>query len=248
MNNSKIQEVATLLSQSKYAVAFTGAGISVESGIPPFRGADGIYNKYDPSALDIDYFYSNTAKSWEVIKEIFYDIFEKKIPNPGHQTLAKWEKEGLLKALITQNIDNLHQDAGTKNIFEFHGNSGRFICMKCHSSYKSKDIQMTKEPPRCPKCNGLLKPDFIFFGEGIPVNAYEGSVDAANKCDLMFIIGSSGEVSPANTIPVLAKKHGAKIIEINKEESLYTQKISDIVLQGKAGEILPQIDAFLQKK
>lgn len=246
MVDNKIQEVADLLSKSKYAVTFTGAGISVESGIPPFRGEDGIYNKYDPAALDIDYFYSNTAKSWAVIKEIFYDIFEKKLPNSGHHTLAKWESEGLIKALITQNIDNLHQEAGSSNIFEFHGNSGRFVCLKCNSTFETKNIKMTTEPPKCSKCGGLLKPDFIFFGEGIPHEAYNKSIQAAQNCDLMFIIGSSGEVSPANSLPIIAKDHGAKIIEINKEKSLYTDKISDIVILGKAGEILPKIDALLK--
>ena len=242
-----IKEVASLLAASKHIVAFTGAGMSAESGIPPFRGEGGIWNKYDPESLDIEYYYRHTQQSWSIIRKVFYDYFNNSEvkPNPGHEVLAKWEKDGRLDCVITQNIDDLHTVAGNTKVLEFHGNMSRFVCTKCGKKFPAKSIKMTYLPPECPECEGLLKPDFIFFGEGIPQEAYYGSIDAAENCDAFIIIGTSGQVSPANMIPGIAKQHGAKIIEINMEPSAYTKHISDYFIQGKSGEILPQIDALI---
>ncbi|MBQ8761122.1 MAG: NAD-dependent deacylase [Bacteroidales bacterium] len=238
-----LEKASEIISKAKKIVAFTGAGISAESGIPPFRGENGIWNKYDPDSLDIDYYYRHTKESWKVIKEIFFDFFNNNEikPNPGHEVLAKWERDGKLKCVITQNIDDLHRIAGNKIVHEFHGNSSRFVCKQCDAVYPLKEINITEEPALCPRCGHLLKPDFIFFGEGIPYDAYKNSIDAANDCDVFIIIGTSGNVSPANMIPGMAKQHGATIIEINKDRSLYTDSITDIFLQGKAGEILPKL-------
>ena len=247
--DDKIKEAARILSGAKNIVGFTGAGMSAESGIPPFRGEGGIWNKYDPNSLDIEYYYRHTQESWNIIREVFYNYFNsaKLRPNPGHKVLAKWESEGRLSCVITQNIDDLHAAAGNKRIYEFHGNMSRFVCSKCGEKYPATGIPLTDTPPHCLNCGGLLKPDFIFFGEGIPEEAYFGSVNAAENCDAFVIIGTSGQVSPANMIPGLAKRHGAKIIEINLEPSTYTNNISDIYLQGKSGEILPQIDALMER-
>lgn len=244
----KIMEAARLLADSKSIVAFTGAGMSAESGIPPFRGEGGIWNKYDPESLDIEYYYRYTQQSWSIIRKVFYDYFNNKDtkPNAGHDVLAKWEKEGRLRCVITQNIDDLHTVAGNTKVVEFHGNMSRFVCSKCGQKHPVSAIEITELPPKCPQCRGLLKPDFIFFGEGIPQEAYYGSIDAAENCDAFIIIGTSGQVSPANMIPGIAKQHGAKIIEINMEPSAYTQRISDIFIQGKSGEILPKIDALMK--
>lgn len=243
----KIQEAARILAGSKHIVAFTGAGMSVESGIPPFRGEGGIWNQYDPDALEIEYYYRHTQESWNIIRKVFYDYFNNSEvqPNPGHRVLAKWEKEGRLDCVITQNIDDLHTVAGNRNVLEFHGNMSRFLCSKCGVKFPAKSIKFTETPPLCEQCGGLLKPDFIFFGEGIPQEAYYGSIDAAEKCDTFVIIGTSGQVSPANMIPGIAKNHGAKIIEINREPSTYTKHISDLYLEGKSGEILPKIDELM---
>ena len=243
----KIKEAARILAEAKHIVAFTGAGMSTESGIPPFRGEGGIRNKSDPASLDIEYYFRHTQDSWNIIREVFYDYFNNSEvkPNAGHLVLAKWEKEGRLDCVITQNIDDLHTVAGNATVHEFHGNMSRFVCSKCSTKFPAKSIKITKEPPVCPKCGGLLKPDFIFFGEGIPNDAYYGSVDAAENCDAFIIIGTSGQVSPANLIPGIAKNHGAKIIEINMEPSTYTKHITDLYLQGKSGEILPKIDELI---
>ena len=247
MNKEKISEAAAIISDASRVVAFTGAGMSAESGIPPFRGEGGIWNQYDPDSLELDFYMTHTDESWKVIKEVFYDFFNNKAikPNQGHLVLAKWEKKGFLKSVITQNIDDLHRISGNTVIREFHGNSARFVCTKCGHKTESSEIIFGEKAPRCQQCSGLMKPDFIFFGEGIPSEAYQNSVDDALSCDVFIIIGTSGQVSPANTIPVIAKRHGAKIIEINMEPSTYTNYITDIFIQGKSGEILPQIDKSL---
>lgn len=241
-----IHAASALIHNSEYLVAFTGAGISVESGIPPFRGSDGLWSKYNPEVLDLNYFHRNPKDSWVVIKEIFYDFFGNALPNAGHLSLSVLEEMGKLKCVITQNIDNLHQAAGNTIIHEFHGNSQKMICTNCGKHFTVPEVDLDTLPPLCDVCQGLLKPDFIFFGESIPMDAYHASIKAAELADVFIIIGSTGEVMPANQIPVMAKQHGAKIIEINPEPSNYTHRITDIYLQGKAGDILTQIVNFVK--
>ncbi len=243
--NESIKEVAALLLKSKKNIAFTGAGISVESGIPPFRGEGGIWNKYDPEVLELDYFIRNPKKSWPFIKEMFYDFFKDKEPNAAHRTLAIWEKKGLLSGVITQNIDNLHQQAGTQNALDFHGNAQRIVCISCGFTSDSPDAILTQLPPRCPECGNLLKPDFVFFGEGIPREAYSRSMEWVETAEIMLIIGTSGEVSPANQLPVIAKRNGATIVEINPMPSSYTNSVTNFYLPGKAGEILLSIHQII---
>lgn len=238
---NKLIEAAELIKKSKHVIAFTGAGISVESGIPPFRGSDGLWSKYDPIVLDINYFFSNTNEAWKVIRELFYDFFGKAKPNPAHVGLAQIEKNGLLQAIITQNIDNLHQEAGSKTVYEFHGTASTMVCTKCGSKVNSADVNLKVLPPKCNKCQSILKPDFIFFGEGIPEEANRLSFQSAEQADVFIVIGTTGEVMPASMLPATAKRNGAKIIEINTEASHFTNQITDIFLQGKAGEIIPQL-------
>ncbi len=232
MNN--YQKAAELIKNAKQITAFTGAGISVESGIPPFRGETGLWSKYNPVVLDINYFLNNSTASWKVIKEIFYDFFGKAKYNDAHKGLAIMEKNGYLHDIITQNIDNLHQEAGSKNVYEYHGTSHTLVCLECNSSYHFSDISLENLPPLCKKCNGLLKPDFIFFGEGIPAKAAEKADEDARKSDLFLVIGTTGEIMPASMIPYIAKNNGAKIIEINIENSSYTKTITDVFLNDKA--------------
>jgi len=243
LDKTKINKAVELIKKSDYTVAFTGAGISVESGIPPFRGPGGLWSQYDPIILDLDYYRIHTEKSWPIIKKLFFDFFGSAKANVAHLSLAKMEQEGRLQAIITQNIDNLHQEAGSKVVHEFHGNSRQFICMECASVYQRKDLELTNEPPHChhKNCNGLLKPDFIFFGEGIPVDAYEASIQAAKKADVFILIGTTGEIMPASQIPFLAKQNGAKIIELNIEQSNFTSQITDVFIQGKASETMQEI-------
>ncbi len=236
--NKKIREAASIIKDARHVTAFTGAGISVESGIPPFRGENGIWNKYDPMILDIHYFMEHPTESWKVIKEIFYDFFGKAEANRAHIVLAEMEKNGLLMEVITQNIDNLHQKAGNTVVHEFHGNSRNLICTKSGELLPAAHADLDALPPIHPATGGLLKPDFIFFGEGIPQIAYDASLKAAAVSDVFLVIGTTGEIMPASQIPYLAKENGATIIEVNTEESNYTSRITDIFLQGKATEMM----------
>jgi len=230
------KKAAEMVKHSGRITAFTGAGISVESGIPPFRGDDGLWSKYDPALLDINYFRAYPEKSWPVIKEIFYDFFGKAKPNAAHRALAVLEKNGMVQTVITQNIDNLHQEAGSKEVYEFHGNSQYLICDSCAGRYHVSEVNLDEMPPYCRQCGGLLKPDFVFFGEAIPQGVYARSVREAQLSDLFILIGTTGEVVPASMIPPLAKSRGASIIEINIDPSNYTERISDLFIQAKATE------------
>ena len=242
-----IKQAANLIHSAKRVTIFTGAGISVESGIPPFRGEDGLWAKYDPIILDLDFYQKRTNESWPIIKELFFDFFGKAKPNTAHLVLAKWEQQGFITDIITQNIDNLHQEAGSRNVYEFHGTANSFICTKCSAIYKVSEMALTNNAPCCEKtgCKGLLKPNFIFFGEGIPTKAYEASLYAAQNSDVFIIIGTTGEIMPASQIPMIAKQNGAKIIEINISESNFTNNTTDIFLKGKASVILKEIDNIL---
>jgi NAD-dependent deacetylase len=238
---------AKAIKSAQKASAFTGAGISIESGIPPFRGEDGLWNKFDPIFLDISYFQTHPAESWALIKEIFYDFFGRAKPNAAHYALARMEQEGLLDAIITQNIDNLHQRAGSKIVYEFHGTSQRLVCMDCGRQYPVSEIKLNHLPPLCAQCNGLLKPAFVFFGEPIPEPAMTFSLRAAETSDVFILIGTTGEIMPASMIPLTAKEKGAIIIEINPHESKYTHKITDIFLNDKATRAFAKLSQALQQ-
>ena len=175
----------------------------------------------------------------------FYDFFGKAEPNLAHIICAELESKGLVKSVITQNIDNLHQLAGSKIIHEFHGTSNILVCTKCKEKYYAKDIDLSTLPPLCEKCNGILKPDFVFFGEPIPEPAGGLSYKEAEIADVFLLIGTTGEIMPASIIPHMAKRNGAKIIEINIERSNYTDQITDIFLKGKATEVMSKLNNLI---
>ena len=233
-NDNKYEKAAEWIAGAKNAAAFTGAGISVESGIPTFRGPTGLWSRYDPQILDLRYFYEHPLESWKAIKEIFYDYMGAKArPNAAHRFLAELERRGILRGVITQNIDNLHQEAGSGNVVEFHGTAQKLECTACRKKWEFTEELLSSLPPRCPDCEGLLKPDFIFFGEAIPPEAYRRSVELCEKADLLIIVGTTGEVMPASMIPFEVRGR-AKVIEINVEPSRYTEELSDIFLQERA--------------
>ncbi len=238
-------KAAEILRESDHTTAFSGAGISVESGIPPFRGEGGLWTKYDPEKLEIGYFLDHPKEAWDIIKEIFYDFFGKAKPNRAHLVLAEMERRGMLAAVITQNIDNLHQEAGSTRVYEFHGNSKQLICLSCCTTYHAGEVSLDHLPPTCRQCGGLLKPDFVFFGEAIPPLPLSAAYDAAGISEVFLIIGTTGEVMPANQIPLMAKRNGAKIIEVNPSESNYTNTITDVFLKGKAGEVMGELSKIL---
>jgi NAD-dependent deacetylase len=238
-------EAAGLIANASHLIAFTGAGISVESGIPPFRGKGGIWSRYDPSVLDIENFNSNPGKSWTVISEMFYTYFQDAEPNAAHHFLARLERKGMLKTVITQNIDNMHQKAGNAEVIEYHGNSQWLICNRCGERYEISDVSLDPLPPRCMEDQQVLKPDFVFFGEGIPPAAARRSIEEVTMADVLIIIGTTGEVMPAGMLPSISKSNGASVIEINPEPSGYTYGLTDLYLQGPAAEVAKQLDSYL---
>jgi NAD-dependent deacetylase len=245
---TNLNKASEIIRNANYLTAFTGAGVSKESGIPVFRGGDGVYSKYDHSLLEIKNYKAKTSESWKAVKAIFYDFFESAKPNPAHLILANWEKQGLLKHIITQNIDNLHQAGGSENVIEYHGSKDKFVCLKCEKDFKLAELTLSEDPPLCNYCGGLLKPDFVFFGEAIPEKAARLSYDIAKQSDVMIIIGTTGEVQPASHIPYYAKRAGAIIIEINPEESKFTATITDIFIKMKAAEAMTKLDSLITKE
>jgi len=230
-----------LLETMEHGLVFTGAGISVESGIPPFRGPTGLWSKYDPNILEIDSFMQSPEECWPVIKEIFYDFYGQAKPNPAHYAITALQQAGKIHTIVTQNIDNLHQNAGSKNVIEYHGTLKTLTCLKCLDQLQFTPILLTQLPVKCKKCGGLVKPNFIFYKQNIPFEIQNQAREAAVNADIILVIGTSGDVMPACYIPHMGKMSKAKIIEINTEESKFTKSITDVFLQGKAGEILPQL-------
>lgn len=245
MDLFEIEKAAELIRNAKYAIAFTGAGISVESGIPPFRGENGLWNSHNPIYLEIGFFRKKPLQSWIKIKEIFYDKLGNAEPNSAHIILAKMEERSFIESIITQNIDGLHQKAGSRYVYELHGTYKKLVCIDCNSEYDLSFADLNYLPPTCYVCKGILKPDIVFFNEPIPAFAKNRSFDEVNKADVMLIIGTNAEVLPAAELPLVAKKNGAKIIEININKSHITNTVTDIFLEGKATEILEKIGEFL---
>ncbi len=236
-----LAKAADVLARARHATAFTGAGISVESGIPPFRGPEGLWSKVDPIVLDINYFHRHPLESWKVIKEIFFDFFGRAKPNPAHVALAELENAGVIKAVITQNIDNLHQLAGSRTVYELHGNSRFLVCEQCGTRTPAEQVDLEELPPRCSRCGSVLKPDFVFFGEPLPEFDYRRAVEETEVADVFVLVGTTGEIMPASTLPVLAKRHGATIVEVNVEPSNYTDSITDVFIRERASVALPAL-------
>lgn len=233
--NDELARIADIILQSKHTVVFTGAGISAESGIPPFRGENGVWSRYDPAILELSNFIRNPQECWPFIRTLFYDAFSRADPNPAHLLLAGLEAEGIIGPVITQNIDNLHQRAGSREVVEYHGNSRKLVCLDCAKEYEAADKIRETPVPRC-SCGGLCKPDFVFFGEMIDPEVARRARAEAVKCDVMLIVGTTGEVYPAARIPFTAKERGAYIIEINPEPSAYTGELTDLFLRARAVE------------
>jgi NAD-dependent deacetylase len=219
-------------------VAFTGAGISAESGVPTFRGVDGIWNKMRPEELaSMDGFLRNPELVWEWYAHRKRIIAEVQ-PNAGHVALARMERYVPHFTVITQNIDNLHRRAGSTNIHELHGNIERNYCIACGRRYSNEEVLKAVGIPLCASCNGRIRPDVVWFGEMLPEDEWEASVRASESASLFLSIGTSAVVYPAASLPVTAKAHGAYLVEINPEPTALTER-ADEFLQGPAGTILP---------
>ena len=258
-----IAKAAWDINNSLYAIALTGAGISTESGIQDFRGPKGIWT-LDPEAERRAYrsyekFVANPKAWWEEIlaqpRASFLDSLEAALPNPGHYALAELEQLGLLKCVITQNIDALHEKAGTRTLLEYHGSVAKLRCISCDLRFRRGDFDLAKLlqdnqlPPRCPECRGIVKSDTVSFGEPIPTDVARQSMEEAWKCDLMLICGTSAVVYPFANLPRIAKQKGpVTVIEVNADPTPLTgEGVSDYLIQGKTGEVLPRIVEEVKK-
>ena len=242
-----IKKAAQDLSNAKMVTALTGAGASIESGIPPFRGKGGLWEKFDPMEVaHIDSFLRDPVKVWNLLIKDMKDVLDRAQPNECHKGLAKLEELGKLQTVITQNIDGLHQLAGNTDVIEFHGTFASQRCMECNTHLETRRVDMSIIPPRC-RCGGILRPNAVFFGEMIPQEALWRSRQVATDCDLMLVIGTSAVVQPAAMMPVIAKESGAKIIEINPERTMLTGDISDYLIKGPAGAVMNKILAQMVK-
>ena len=231
------ESVNQVLKDSKKIVFVTGAGISQESGIPTFRGKDGLWRNYDAMKLaTIDAFYDDPKLVWEWYTERRANIFAAN-PNPGHATISELEKFCNV-IVLTQNIDGLHQRAGSTNVLELHGSIVRIKCTVCNY-VDTISNEFEKLPPLC-KCGNVLRPDVVWFGEALPQDVWEKAIVHASTCDAMIIAGTSLVVSPANTLPIYAKQNGATLIEVNPEETMMSHDM-DLSVRETSAVALPKL-------
>lgn len=236
----KLRQIAEILATSTSTVALTGAGISVDSGIPAFRGSQGLWGKYDPMEYaSIEAFHRDPAKVWAMLSELDELVLTAK-PNRAHRALMQLEALGALDIVVTQNIDGLHQEAGSRAVVEFHGSSRRLTCLECGQVLGRNELSMDIMPPRC-ACGGLIKPDVVFFGEPIPQRAMLAAMAAAQGCSAMLVVGTSAVVAPASHLPILAQSAGAKVIEINLEPTPLTGRVADLSIRADGCDVLPTL-------
>jgi NAD-dependent deacetylase len=236
-----IRRVADLILNHQPCVALTGAGVSAESGIPTFRSKGGLWEKFDPAVYaSIEVFRQDPSKYWSIRGEFIrnYDRYQ---PNPGHLALAELERLGLLRRVITQNIDGLHRKAGSLNVIELHGSLREIFCVSCGKEYRAPQVPEGM-PPRC-ECGGVLKPNTVLFGESLPPDALETAWRECQNCRVMLVIGTSAVVQPAASLPHAAREGGAAVVEINVERAFSE---ADLFLEGRSGEVLPQLVAHIK--
>jgi NAD-dependent deacetylase len=242
-----IGRAAGLLRGARRLVAFTGAGISADSGIPTYRGAGGLWTEYDPDKYaNIDYFKKDPAYYWRFFRDVRYPALEGAQPNPAHAALATLEQAGRLTAVITQNIDGLHQEAGSARVLELHGNTRRFLCQQCAAVLDLATVWERLQdalPPPCPECGGGLRPDVVLFGEMLRAEILQQAVEAARSADVMLVVGSSLVVQPAAGLPVLTLEHGGRVIIVNVGETPL-DRVAAVKIDAGAAEVLPQLVAL----
>ena len=241
---SPYQDVAELLLTLKNCVVLTGAGISAESGIPTFRSKDGLWEKYDPMVYaSVEVFRRDPSKYWQIRGDFIrnYDTYR---PNAAHRALVELEQMGIVRRVITQNIDGLHRKAGSRRVVEIHGSLREIICQQCGKTYLAPNIP-EGNPPHC-GCGGVLKPNTVLFGEQLPPEALEAAIRESSTCRVMLVIGTSAVVYPAAHLPAVAKQHGAIIVEINIERAFPD---ADHVVLEKAGTAMARIlDAIKSRR
>ncbi len=240
-------KVADLIVSAKRMVIFTGAGVSTESGIPDFRSPGGIWDRFDPEDFTYQRFVSHPEarrKHWQLWRGAGLTTEAK--PNPAHYAIAEMDKLGKLDCVVTQNIDNLHQQAGVPNdkVFELHGNMQWTVCLSCGQRYSLARIKTrldaSEEIPDCESCHGILKPDIVLFGEALPVEVLEEATHRSRNCDLFIVIGSTLVVYPAAYMPIYAVESGARLVIINLSPTPMDRQAT-VLIRAKAGETMSRI-------
>jgi NAD-dependent deacetylase len=239
-----LARAAELLAAARKGLAFTGAGVSAESGIPTFRGEGGLWTRYDPiKVASIDFFMADPSAYWKVSRDRGRVALAAR-PNPAHLALAALEKRGRLVGVVTQNTDGLHQDSGSRRVLEVHGSGKTVQCLGCGARERRADVQARLEaemPPRCKVCGGMfLKPTVVLFGEPMPYAVVQEAFALAREADVVLVVGSSLVVYPAADIPLEAARSGARMIVVNAETTPFDE-LAEVVIHGKAGEVLPEI-------
>ncbi len=249
MDNTLFSHAAQLLHNATNVAVLTGAGVSAESGIATFRDAQtGLWSKFDPEKLASQHgFRADPGLVWRWYMERLHAVLEDAEPNSGHLALAQLAAMVPQFTLITQNVDNLHEQAGSQNVLHLHGSITLFRCNACAAEHKLQPAERTAEmPPNCVDCNDLIRPDVVWFGEMLPTDVIEVAWQAAEVCDVMLVVGTSGLVTPAAHLPLLAQERGAAIIDVNPDYDAIAG-YADLFLQGGAGLVLPQlIDAIVE--
>jgi len=242
---SNIRNAGSIIRYSKYTTVLTGAGISTPSGIPDFRSTgSGLWEKYDPfEVASLNAFRYQPQRFFDWMRPLAKDIINAD-PNLAHLGLARLEEAGFLQNIITQNIDGLHQRAGSRNVIEVHGSWRTLTCIRCYQQVESSNYMPAYldkgTVPLCPNCNGILKPDAVLFGEQLPVKSWLAAMEASKKCDLMIVVGSSLEVMPVAGLPMRALENGAHLIIIN-HTSTYIDVRADVLLPEDVAEVIPRI-------
>ena len=242
-----LEQAADLLLGARYVVALTGAGVSVESKVRPFRGPGGIWTEHGEPPMDgYQRFLADPRREWQrminregYLKDMF-EAFETAKPNAGHYALAELEEIGVLKSLITQNVDNLHRAAGSRNVAEIHGNCLLVRCLECNARFPKDDIPLDELPPRCPRCNGIMKNDGVYFGEPIAGDVLQKCQEDVSTCDCILLVGTSGFVYPAAGFPLTVRRTGGSLVEVDPHGTGLTH-MCDVALKGKSGEVLPRL-------
>jgi len=248
--DGEIRRAAQILLRARHAVALTGAGLSVESGIPPFRGPGGLWTRYGEPPLDgYQRFLRDPAGAWrrqldpeEPWAVALFETLGAAKPNAGHRALAELERRGRLRCVITQNVDDLHRQAGSRGVEEIHGNYRLLRCIECARRFERAGFPVDPEalPPRCPECDGIVKSDTVSFGEPIPADVLDRCLDEAGRADCMLVAGTSATVYPAAGFPLEVARSGGDLVEVNPEPTDLTP-LAAASLQGPGGPILERL-------
>lgn len=244
MQPESVAEAAEILRSAQRVVAFTGAGVSAESGVPTFRGAGGLWEGHPVEELASPRgFYADPVKVWRFYEERRRNLANVK-PNPAHRVLAGWQERFPRYAVVTQNVDGLHQAAGARGVLELHGSIWYVRCLGCGREREERTVPLPRVPPLCPECGAMERPGVVWFGEFLPEMVMAAAFAAIERCEVLVVVGTSAVVYPAAGFVEVAATAGAKVIEVNPEASSMAH-FADVALRGPAGELLPLVDARL---